>query len=75
MVKNNSIYIDIYIYIYLHSTGLHDYDEFIHFHPFKLSSSKSCLGLLGSIPIVIDSMGLLGSIPTQCLNGPIGINP
>jgi hypothetical protein len=47
-----NIYLYIYIYI-LHSTGLHDYDEFFGFHPFKLSSLKSCLGLLGSIPIVM----------------------
>jgi hypothetical protein len=42
-----------YVYTFLHSTGLHDYGEFFHFHPFKLSSSKSCLGLLGSIPTVM----------------------
>jgi hypothetical protein len=44
------VYVAQYI---LHSTGLHDYDEFFRFHPFKLSSSKSCLGLLGSIPTVM----------------------
>jgi hypothetical protein len=57
MVKNN------YIYIYLHSTGLHDHDEFFCFHPFKLSSSKSCLGLLGSIPTVMTKE----NAPLHCL--------
>jgi hypothetical protein len=51
--RNHLICMVIYIYIYLYSTGLHDYDEFFRFHPFKLSSSKSCLGLLESIPTVM----------------------
>jgi hypothetical protein len=39
---NRNAFICMVKYIFLHSTGIHDYDEFFRFHPFKLSSSKSC---------------------------------